>query len=416
VTKPEKLGLSSERLGRIESFLDERYIQTGKLPCAQVQVWRRGKLAYETVLGLADRERERKLKSDDLFRIYSMTKPVTSVAFMMLVEEGLAALDDPVTKYIPEWKDLGVYNGGYLETFQSKPVDRPMLVIDLLRHTSGLTYGFQQQGNVDAAYRKLKLVEDLRAGTLAETMTALAKVPLQFSPGEAWNYSISTDVVGRLVEIVSGQTLDVFFEERIFKPLGMTDTFFTVPKDKADRFTACYAVGALGSKQPISPKPQLQDDPKKSPYLTPATFLSGGGGLVSTANDYMKFARMLLNGGELDGVRLLGPKTIQLMSANHLPGNKDLTQMSKSLFSEATYAGVGFGLGFGVTIDPAATMIPGSKGEYFWGGAASTFFWVDPEEDLAVVFLTQLLPSSAYPVRRELRTLVYSAITEAGRA
>jgi CubicO group peptidase (beta-lactamase class C family) len=412
MTKPEKLGLSSERLARIETFLDERYVQTGKLPCAQVQVWRRGKLAYETVLGLADRERERKLKSDDLFRIYSMTKPITSVAFMMLVEEGLAALDDPVAKYIPEWAGLGVYNGGFMESFQSKPVDRPMLVVDLLRHTSGLTYGFQQQGNIDAAYRKLKIGEDLRAATLAETVTTLAGVPLQFSPGEAWNYTVSTDIVGRLVEIISGQALDVFFEERIFKPLGMTDTFFTVPKDKADRFTACYAVGALGSKAPISPKPLLQDDPKKSPYLKPATFLSGGGGLVSTADDYMRFCRMLLNGGELEGERLLGPKTIQLMAANHLPGGKDLTQMSQSLFSEASYAGVGFGLGFATTMNPAATLIPGTAGDFFWGGAASTFFWVDPVEDLAVVFLTQLLPSSAYPVRRELRTLVYSAITE----
>jgi CubicO group peptidase (beta-lactamase class C family) len=412
MTKPEKLGLSSERLARIETFLDERYVQTGKLPCAQVQVWRRGKLAYETVLGLADRERERKLKSDDLFRIYSMTKPITSVAFMMLVEEGLAALDDPVAKYIPEWAGLGVYNGGFMESFQSKPVDRPMLVVDLLRHTSGLTYGFQQQGNIDAAYRKLKVGDDLRATTLAETVTTLAGVPLQFSPGEAWNYSVSTDIVGRLVEIISGQALDVFFEERIFKPLGMTDTFFTVPKDKADRFTACYAVGALGSKAPISPKPLLQDDPKKSPYLKPATFLSGGGGLVSTADDYMRFCRMLLNGGELEGERLLGPKTIQLMAANHLPGGKDLTQMSQSLFSEASYAGVGFGLGFATTMNPAATLIPGTAGDFFWGGAASTFFWVDPVEDLAVVFLTQLLPSSAYPVRRELRTLVYSAITE----
>jgi CubicO group peptidase (beta-lactamase class C family) len=412
MTKPEKLGLSSDRLARIETFLDERYVQTGKLPCAQVQVWRRGKLAYETVLGLADRERERKLKSDDLFRIYSMTKPITSVAFMMLVEEGLAALDDPVAKYIPEWAGLGVYNGGFMESFQTRPADRPMMVVDLLRHTSGLTYGFQQQGNIDAAYRKLKVGDDLRATTLAETITTLAGVPLQFSPGEAWNYSVSTDIVGRLVEIISGQALDVFFEERIFKPLGMTDTFFTVPKDKADRFTACYAVGALGSKAPISPKPLLQDDPKKSPYLKPATFLSGGGGLVSTADDYMRFCRMLLNGGELEGERLLGPKTIQLMAANHLPGGKDLTQMSQSLFSEASYAGVGFGLGFATTMNPAATLIPGTAGDFFWGGAASTFFWIDPVEDLAVVFLTQLLPSSAYPVRRELRTLVYSAITE----
>jgi CubicO group peptidase (beta-lactamase class C family) len=413
VTKPEKLGLSSERLGRIETFLDERYVGPGKLPCAQVQVWRRGKLAYETTLGLADRERKRALKSDDIFRIYSMTKPVTSVALMMLLEEGKVALDDPVAKYIPSWKDLGVYAGGFMETFQTRPLERPLMVVDLLRHTSGLTYGFQQQTNIDAAYRKLKLVEDLRAGTLAETMEALAKVPLQFQPGEAWNYSVSTDVVGHLVEVISGERLDAFFAKRIFEPLGMIDTAFDVPKDKAHRLTACYAAGQLGSKA-VAAKAQLQDDPAKSPYLKPATFLSGGGGLVSTAADYMRFARMLLNGGELDGARLLSPKTIQLMTANHLPGNKDLPQMSKSMFSEANYSGVGFGLGFGVTIDSASTLIPGSKGDYFWGGAASTFFWIDPAEDLAVVFLTQLLPSSAYPVRRELRTLVYSAFTETG--
>jgi CubicO group peptidase (beta-lactamase class C family) len=414
VSKPEKLGLSSERLGRIETFLQERYIGPGKLPCAQVQVWRRGGLAYSTSLGMADIERGRPLKTDDIFRIYSMTKPITSVAIMMLLEEGKIALDDPVSKYIPSWKDLGVYVMGYLETFQTRPCARPMMVIDLLRHTSGLTYGFQQQGNVDAAYRKLKLVEDLRAGTLAETMEALAKVPLQFSPGEAWNYSVSTDVLGHLVEVISGQRLDAFFQERIFGPLGMVDTAFDVPADKADRLTACYAVGQLGSKA-VADRPQLADDPVKSPYLRPATFLSGGGGLVGTIDDYMRFARMLLNGGELDGVRLLSPKTIELMTANHLPGNQDLTQMSRSLFSEATYAGVGFGLGFGVTIDAASTMIPGSKGDFFWGGAASTFFWVDPAEDLTVVFMTQLLPSSAYPVRRELRTLVYSAFTDSGR-
>jgi len=410
--QPRSTGLSAERLGRIGAFLQDRYVEPGKLACAQVQVWRRDQLAYETTLGLADRERGRVLQRDDIFRIYSMTKPVTSVALMMLVEEGLVALDDPVSRFIPSWKDLGVYAGGFMETFQTRAPDRPMMVVDLLRHTSGLTYGFQQQTNIDAAYRRLKLGEDLRSGTLAEMVEALATLPLQFSPGESWNYSVSTDVVGHLVEVVSGESLDAFFVRRIFEPLGMTDTAFDVPADKAHRLTACYAAGMLGAKPPLAATAQLQDDPVKSPYLKPATFLSGGGGLVSTADDYMKFARMLLNGGELDGVRLLSPKTIQLMAANHLPGGRDLTQMSKSMFSEANYAGVGFGLGFGVTIDQPATLIPGSKGDFFWGGAASTFFWVDPVEDLAVVFLTQLLPSSAYPVRRELRTLVYSAFTE----
>ncbi|MDP1631858.1 MAG: serine hydrolase domain-containing protein [Caulobacter sp.] len=413
MTKPEALGLSSDRLARIAPFLEDRYIGPGKLPCAQVQVWRRGALAYETRLGLADRERGTPLAADSLFRIYSMTKPITSVAFMMLVEEGRVALDEPVSKYIPEWAGLGVFVAGTPDGWATTPSARPMLIIDLLRHTSGLTYGFQMQGNIDAAYRKLKVAEDLRYGTLDEFIAKLATIPLQFSPGDAWNYSVSTDVLGYLVGKISGVPFEQFLEERIFQPLGMTDTSFTVPADKAHRLTACYAAGQLGSKVMAQGLPKLQDDPAKSPYLTPTQFPSGGGGLVSTAADYMRFARMLLNGGELDGQRLLGPKTLQLMAANHLPGGQDLTQMSKSLFSEATYAGVGFGLGFGVTVDPAATMIAGSKGDFFWGGAASTFFWIDPAEDLAVVFLTQLLPSSAYPVRRELRTLVYAAITEA---
>jgi CubicO group peptidase (beta-lactamase class C family) len=412
MTKPESIGLSSERLARIPAFLDERYIKPGKLPCAQVQVWRRGELAVDEVLGLADRERNRPLEKDAIFRIYSMTKPVTSVAFMMLVEQGLVALDDPVAKVIPEWANLGVFAAGTDAGWATTPPARPMLMIDLLRHTSGLTYGFQMQGNIDAAYRKLKVAEDLRLGTLQEFIDKLAKLPLVFSPGEAWNYSVSTDVLGYLVETISGMPFADFLEQNIFRPLGMVDTAFTMAADKAHRLTACYAAGVLGSKAVRAGPPPLQDDPEKSPYRTPTDFPSGGGGLTSTMADYMRFARMLLNGGELDGVRLLSPKTLQLMTANHLPGGKDLTQMSKSLFSEATYAGVGFGLGFGVTVDPAATMIPGSKGDFFWGGAASTFFWVDPVEDMAVVFMTQLLPSSAYPVRRELRTLVYSAFTE----
>jgi CubicO group peptidase (beta-lactamase class C family) len=412
MTKPESIGLSSERLARIPAFLDERYIKTGKLPCAQVQVWRRGKLAVDEVLGLADRERNRPLEKDAIFRIYSMTKPITSVAFMMLVEQGLVALDDPVAKFIPEWANLGVFAAGTDAGWATTRPARPMMMIDLLRHTSGLTYGFQMQGNIDAAYRKLKVAEDLRHGTMQEFIDKLAKLPLVFSPGEAWNYSVSTDVLGYLVEKISGLSFADFLEQKIFQPLGMVDTAFTVPADKKHRLTACYAAGQLGSKAVKPGLPALQDDPEKSPYLTPTDFTSGGGGLVGTMADYMRFARMLLNGGELDGVRLLSPKTLQLMTANHLPGGKDLTQMSKSLFSEATYAGVGFGLGFGVTVDPAATMIPGSKGDFFWGGAASTFFWVDPVEDLTVVFMTQLLPSSAYAVRRELRTLVYSAFTE----
>ncbi|RFU45400.1 serine hydrolase [Paraburkholderia sp. DHOC27] len=409
-----ELGMSGERLERIERFVDDNYIATGKLAGTLIQVWRRGDLALNSVLGLADRERQVPLAEDSIFRIYSMTKPITSVALMMLVEQCKIALDDPVSKYIPAWEKLGVHAGGFMESFQTRPVARPMLVVDLLRHTSGLTYGFQQNSNVDAAYRKLKIGDLATEGTLDEMIDKLATLPLEFSPGEAWNYSVATDVLGYIVGKVSGMPFEVFLKERIFKPLGMVDTDFYVPEEKVARFCACYAIGALGSKV-SAPAPVLQDDPRSSPYLKPPSFISGGGGLVSTAADYMRFSRMLLQGGELDGVRLLGPKTLALMTANHLPGGVDLPRLSRSMFSEATYEGVGFGLGFATTLTPSTTLIPGSAGDFFWGGAASTFFWVDPLEDLIVVFLTQMLPSSAYPVRRQLRTLVYSAITETGR-
>ena len=410
----EKQGMSCERLERIERFIDDNYIANGKLAGALVQVWRRGGLALNSLLGLADRERQVPLAEDSIFRIYSMTKPVTSVAVMMLVEECKIALDDPVSKYIPAWEKLGVHAGGFMESFQTRPLARPMLVVDLLRHTSGLTYGFQQNTNVDAAYRKLKIGELATEGTLEEMIEKLATLPLEFSPGEAWNYSVATDVLGYIVGKVSGTSFEVFLKERIFDPLGMVDTAFYVPQEKVSRFCACYAIGALGSKITSAQAPTLQDDPLISPYLNPPTFVSGGGGLVSTATDYMRFARMLLQGGELDGVRLLGPRTLALMTANHLPGGVDLPRLSRSMFSEAIYEGVGFGLGFATTVTPAATLIPGSAGDFFWGGAASTFFWVDPREDLIVLFLTQLLPSSAHPVRRQLRTMVYSAITDSG--
>ncbi|MCP1174630.1 MAG: serine hydrolase domain-containing protein [Ralstonia sp.] len=410
-------GMSRDRLARVERFIDDAYIATGKLPGALVQVWRRGELALNSVLGLADRERQVPLAEDSIFRIYSMTKPITSVAFMMLVEECKVALDDPVSKFIPAWANLGVHAGGFMEGFQSRPVARPMRMVDLLRHTSGLTYGFHQNTNVDAAYRRLKLGDIATDGTLDEMIEKLAGVPLEFSPGEAWNYSVSTDVLGYLVGKISGIPFETFLKERIFDPLGMVDTAFHVPEEKASRFCACYAVGAMGSKAVSDRGPVLQDDPRASPYLKPPSFISGGGGLVSTAADYLRFSRMLLQGGELDGVRLLGPKTLALMTANHLPGGRDMSSLSSpSMFSEAAYDGVGFGLGFATTISQAATLIPGSTGDFFWGGAAGTFFWVDPQEDLIGLFLTQVLPSSAYPVRRQLRTLVYSAITDVGGA
>ncbi|WP_374470796.1 serine hydrolase domain-containing protein [Phenylobacterium sp.] len=403
INRARTLGFSADRLARIDRHL-KRYVDEGRLPMAQFVLARQGQVVHQTVLGQQDPERGVALAEDTVFRIYSMTKPVTSVALMMLVEEGLIALDDPVAKHIPAWKDLGVFSAGagpYLTT----PPARPMQVVDLLRHTSGLTYGFQSRTNVDAAYRKAE-IERMHGGRDLEGMVAeLAKIPLEFSPGEAWNYSVSTDVVGYLVETVSGQSLDRFFAERIFEPLKMADTGFSVREDQRARFAACYDHVPGG-------RPKLQDDPHKSPYLGAPTLLSGGGGLVSTAADYLRFANMLLNGGELDGARILAPKTLRLMTANHLPGRQDLTQMSRSLFSESTNAGVGFGLGFAVVFDPPKTLLPSSPGEFYWGGMASTAFWVDPVEEVTAVFMTQLIPSSTWPIRRELRTLTYGALME----
>jgi CubicO group peptidase (beta-lactamase class C family) len=309
-----------------------------------------------------------------------------------------------VAKHIPEWKDLGVFSAG-VGPYLTTPPARPIQVVDLLRHTSGLTYGFQNRSNVDAAYRKLKIGDMHGDDDLEGMIQQLAKLPLEFSPGEAWNYSVSTDVCGYLVQKIVGKPLDQVFQERIFGPLKMVDTGFHVRDDQRARFAACYNATPDG-------RLKLQDDAQRSPYLAPPRLLAGGGGLVSTAADYMRFANMLVNEGELDGVRILAPKTLQLMATNHLPGHADLTEMSRSLFSESTNAGVGFGLGFAVVFDPPRTLVPCSYGEFYWGGAASTAFWIDPVEEVTVVFMTQLLPSSTYPIRRELRTLVYSALME----
>ncbi|MBV9566188.1 MAG: beta-lactamase family protein, partial [Bradyrhizobium sp.] len=280
----------------------------------------------------------------------------------------------------------------------------------------GLTYGFQQRSNVDAAYREKKIGDVEKAGTLEGMIADLADIPLEFSPGEAWNYSVSTDVIGYLIGKISGQPFEQFLKQRIFDPLGMADTGFHVPQAKAHRLAACYSadlkIGMTADAAARKGVLTLQDDPATSSFLSPPSFISGGGGLCSTASDYLTFCRALLHGGEIGGVRLLGPKTLALMTANHLPGGVDLPAMSRSLFSEASYNGVGFGLGFSVTMDPAQTLIPGSRGEYAWGGAATTSFWIDPAEELIAIFMTQVLPSSAYPIRRELRTLVCSAITD----
>jgi CubicO group peptidase (beta-lactamase class C family) len=343
---------------------------------------------------------------DSVFRIYSMTKPITTVGLMMLYEQGRLQLDDPVHRFIPSWRDQKVFVGGNHPTWKTAPVERPMTIRDLLSHTSGLTYGFMERTNVDAAYRKLGVADRARAGNTLRTMVdTLAELPLEFSPGTRWNYSVSTDVVGHVIEIISGQRLDAYLREHVLQPLGMHDTAFVIGDEQRARFAANYERQADGSLK-------LIDDPAKSVYRE-CSFFSGGGGLVSTARDYFRFTAMLANKGELDGIRLLGRKTVELMTLNHLPDGQDLTALAQAgMFTETAYGGVGFGLGFSVMLSPARAQISGTPGEYAWGGAASTAFWVDPVEDLIVIFMTQLMPSSSYPLRRELRALAYSALIE----
>lgn len=404
IVDPGSLGFDAARLARIDDFLEHRYLESGRFAGIQLLVARDGKPVHFTSRG-AMREDGTPVAADTLFRIASMTKPITSVAFMMLVEEGRVLLDDPVTAVIPEWRDLGVWSGGGGGApFLARPLAAPMRMIDLLRHTAGLTYGFQNRSNVDAAYRAAEIENWWGPHDLDSVVRTLAGIPLEFAPGAAWNYSVATDILGLVIERISGQRLDAFFQERIFAPLGMEDTFFQVPADKVDRLGDCWTMHPAKGRI-------LYDRGADSRWARPPTQLSGGGGLVSTSADYLRFATMLLNRGEREGVRLLSPKTVELMTRNHLPGGADLASLSQSMFSEATNAGVGFGLGVAVTVDPAPTLIHGSAGEYYWGGFFSTAFHIDPVERLIIVFMAQLSPSTTWPVRRELRTLVYSALT-----
>lgn len=399
-------GFSASRLARIVPTLAEKYVATGAIPGALLMVWRGGALVHLDMAGHIDLARGQSVREDAIYRIYSMTKPITSVALLMLLEEGRIALDDPVARFIPGFAGLGVHAGGG-EPFSTTAPARPMLVIDLLRHTSGLTYGFHNRTPVDAAYRQMNIGAADTDGGLATMMAQLETLPLEFSPGELWNYSVATDVAGYLVELLSGMTLGDFFRSRIFLPLNMHDTGFFVSAEKLDRFATCYQ--AQGGRL------VLQDDARASTFAVPPRLESGGGGLVGTAGDYMRFCRMLLNGGCLDSAQLLSPKTVALMTMNHLPGGRQMTQMmpATGLFDETGYSGVGFGLGVSVTVDLPATRLPGSVGEFAWGGAASTAFFVDPKEDMAVVFMTQVLGApERVRLRRDLRTLVYGAMTE----
>lgn len=402
---PGEVGLDEQRLARIDTHF-QRYVDDGRLAGWQAMVSRRGKVAHLSSYGFADKEAGRPIEPDTIFRIYSMTKPVTSVAAMMLWEQGAFELNDPISKWLPEFSDMRVYVGGPATKPTTVPATEPVRVWHLLTHTAGLTYGFHHVHVTDEIYRKAGFEFGNPKGfDLAQCVQAWASLPLAFEPGSEWLYSVATDVLGRLVEVISGQPLDRFFDEQIFTPLGMTDTGFTVDADRQDRLAALYAV------TPEIRTPFRYDQMGNAITREPQWF-SGGGGLASTTRDYTRFTWMLLRGGELDGNRLLSPRTIRYMAINHLPGNKDLQTFGRAINAETRMDGVGFGLGFAVVLDPAAGKVVCSEGEYNWGGLASTTFWIDPVEDLSVVFMTQLVPSSTYNIRPQLRQLVYTALVD----
>jgi CubicO group peptidase (beta-lactamase class C family) len=412
--RPEEVGFSPSRLARLDEVMKRRYVDCGHLPGVLTMIYRRGQLVHTGMSGQMDLERGKPMREDTIFRIYSMSKPITAVALMMLAEEGLIGLDDNVSTHIPSWKELGVYATGLpsivttaAPKFLTTPPGRPMKVVDLVTHTSGLTYGFLNRTSVDRAYRRARIAEPGAEGGLDAMIEHLAMLPLEFSPGTQWNYSVAIDVMGYLVQKLSGTSFGEFLRTRLFEPLGMMDTGFWCPPEKIDRFASCYMPRPDGGLQ-------TQDDAGKSTYAAPPSLESGGGGMVSTAHDYLRFCAMMLNGGSLDGVQILSPKTVALFSLNHLPGNKELADMAPpGNFSESGYSGIGFSIGCGVNIDVAKTRLPGTLGEFFWGGAAATAFWIDPKEELAVVFMTQVIGSEVrLTLRRDLRTLVYSAMNE----
>lgn len=397
-------GVDSERLAHLDAVL-HRYVDQGKIPGVQTLVSRRGELVHRDCYGFTDVDTEAKVAPDTLYRIYSMTKPITSVALMMLFEEGHFLLENPVSRWIPEFADTPVWVGGSADAPETAPLESPLTVQHLLTHTSGLTYGFQYAHPVDELYRRAELGDFFSVPDydLDGCMERLAAQPLQFVPGTRWNYSMSTDVCGALVERMSGMALDEFFESRIFAPLGMSDTAFAAPEADVERCSPLYV---------FAPGKGMNRLASARSMTRPPHMFSGGGGLMSTADDYLRFCHLLLGGGQLDGTRLLSPRTVAFMQRNHLPDGKMLNDMGQATFSETAMEGTGFGLGFSVLVDPVANQSLGSPGLAAWGGAASTAFWVDPAEDLAVVFMTQLLPSNTYPLRRHLQAGVYQALVD----
>lgn len=405
-TNPAAAGFSASKLQRISAHLEENYIQPGKITGCQVMVSRHGTPAYFQSLGEMDRERGKPVADDTIFRIYSMTKPITSIALMMLFEEGRFQLNDPVYRFLPAWRGQQVWVQGKGEEMETRPPASPMTMRHILSHTAGLTYGALlpiDPHPVDAVYQQLGVNRD-EGETIQSFADKMAQVPLRYDPGTKWLYSLATDVCGCLVEAISGQKFEDFLQQRIFEPLGMQDTAFWVPEEKVERFAANYERARDKSLR-------LIDDPQASKYLQAPSFPSGGGGLVSTTADYAKFCEMLRLRGTVNGVEIIGSRTLALMTKNHIAGGADLSQAAMGAFSETAYEGVGFGLGFASTLGEVASGTVGA-GDYYWGGAASTIFWVDPVEDLYVIFMTQLMPSATFNFRGQLKNIIYGAIND----
>ena len=395
-------GFCPARLTRISPWL-KRYVDEKKLPFAHVAVLRKGQLAYSNFYGVRDIEEGSPILEDGIYRIYSMTKLVTTVAALALYEKGAFQLDDPVDKFVDEFRDARVFISGRKDSINSVEAETPMTIRQLMNHTSGLTYGAFDPGPVGQLMRSGKIDFGNLQANLGDTVRRLASIPLCFQPGSQWRYGVSTDVLGYVIEVVTGKTLLQVFDELIFKPLNMNDTFFEVPINKVKKFCSLYT-------RTKSESLKLLECAGSSRFCKPVNMYSGGGGLISSMRDYLVFLEMIRCGGRYDDAQILGRKTVELMLRNHLSG--DMASMGQPTFSEMPMEGIGFGLGGAILLDPAKAQILGSEGEFTWGGMASTAFWIDPKEELSVVFMTQLIPSSCYPIRRELRVLVYQALVD----
>lgn len=399
---PREAGFDPGRLRRIDSYL-QRFVDDGRLPGYQFVLTRAGKVVHDSSAGMRDLEKQTPIGHDALYRIMSMTKPIVSVAAMTLWEEGVFQLSTPVSNFIPSFADVRVYKGGSDLRPNTIAATEPVRIVHLLTHTAGLTYPFLRNHPVDAMYRERKLDTTIATEVdLAGLCDEIADIPLLFQPGAEWAYSMATDVLGRVIEVASGQSLGDFLADRIFRPLGMSETRFGRAAAPEPHLVQLYAATPDG----LVRAPQFADGCDK------ASFESGGGGLVSSAHDYHRFTQMMLRRGELDGARILGSRTVDFVTSNHLPGGVDLDTYGRPLYSEAPMRGSGFGLGFSVNLDPATAGRPGTPGTFGWGGMAGTRFWVDPVEELTALFFTQVFSSAPLPIRDMLPQVVYQALVD----